>query len=480
MKQNNDSTLLTVLRRIRWDRLLAILPPFLFAAYTVHRYINHFFTETLTPDASAYCEEIMGICPISNWWSSFFMWEGRALLTSGRIFIDDLTARPILYAFAILSVILLYGSIASITLLSAQRNRFLSLLSVPACYIASTYYFVRWWGGEPLRLDIIGGAFLISGVTLALYIYEKAQKNLLCYIILFTLLFHAVSFRKPFLLTILPIAAYLTYPFCKRHRVFFPILSGVACTALMLGVCKLSTIILPPERHNYPTQVMLISDIKIADILRGDMSTYRGKLESFLDRRENLNEFILQREAMIAAQYRLYNVTTEEDWQNLLRLYTTYAKENPLLLAEARLIQGFAFLSGEHYPNFFRQAIHRIHPHVSPYGKTLNTFSWKEGHEQRECRHAFMLWTAGCLLPFIIILCRKKLFHSTGNKKDTPTLFFLSAACFISLAAYLAVVIPTADYRYRIQSVILAIYSISWCIVYLISPSSQEEKPSLS
>lgn len=84
------------------------------------------------------------------------------------------------------------------------------------------------------------------------------------------------------------------------------------------------------------------------------MSTYRGKLESFLDRRENLNEFDLQREAMIAAQYHLYNVTTEEDWQNLLRLYTTYAKENPLLIAEARLIQGFAFLSGRALPEFLQ------------------------------------------------------------------------------------------------------------------------------
>lgn len=478
MKQNSDSTPLQALKRVRWDIILAILPPFLFASYTVHRYINHFFTETLTPDAPAHCEEIMGIRPISNWWSSLFMWEGRALLTAGRIFIDDLTARPILYAFAILSVILLYGSIASVTVLSARRNRFLSLLSIPACYIASTYYFGRWGGGEPLRLDIIGGAFLISGVTLALYIYEKAQKNLLSYIILFVLLFHAVSFRKPFLLTILPIAAYLTYPFCKRHRVFLPILNGVACTALMLGVCKLSTIILPPEQHKYPTQVMLISDIKIADILRGDMSIYRSKLESILDRRENLNEFILQREAMIAAQYSLYNVTTEEDWQNLLRLYTTYVKEHPLLIAEARLIQGFAFLSGEHYPDFFRQAIQKIHPHVSPHGKTLDTFSWKEGHERRECRHAFRLWTAGCLLPFVIILFRKKFLHSTGSRKDTATLFFLSATCFISLAAYLAVVIPTADYRYRIQSVILAVYSISWCILYLISPSAEEEKPS--
>lgn len=149
MKQNSDSTPLQALKRVRWDLILAILPPFLFAAYTVHRYINHFFTETLTPDAPAHCEEIMGIRTISNWWSSLFMWEGRALLTAGRIFIDDLTARPILYAFAILSVILLYGSIASVTVLSARRNRFLSLLSIPACYIASTYYFGRW--GEVSR-----------------------------------------------------------------------------------------------------------------------------------------------------------------------------------------------------------------------------------------------------------------------------------------------------------------------------------------
>lgn len=443
-------------------------------------YAYHIFsTQRVASDTISYTKMIES-GDISDWWSALYMFECRLILSILRSFFDTYTtAYSACYIICISCIIFMTFSIIYLMRGIRKRGGDILFFSVIMCS-AEIIGFTPLSTSVPTiaLLDAPGSMLLFSSIALTLSFNEKMsgwRRIVLLSLIFFSLL-HACSFRRPFFLLLPVIALYLSRMVWLKSRPTRIIgLSFICCSAFLAGMVLLHRS-LPKHKKTHPCIPMIQSDLTIASALRGDGEyMFRFAKENGCQLSEKTA--VTERYSMLAASFGIVKISTEEQYASLIRDYKTYWKEHTSCMVYARMIQRLQFLTGDYVPTWVRHIVQMHSSHIPIEGVILGRYHWSEQKMIKPNYVAVMLiWLVGSILPLLLYFKTR----SPDNSHGAMVLLYLSGLCFLSLACYMTVVTPTPDFRYRVQTLLIAALSIGWCCqAHKVAPKTNSKNSSL-
>lgn len=442
----------------RIQHILPYLFPFVAAIFYIIVYLHATLDFSVGSDTKAQLEQITtGV--FTNWWSPLILGEGRGLyLLLVSWCGQDFSLDWIFRIFGILATIIMFSSVAALSWRFGKIKEKCEWLSIPLTLVVICLVFVRLFSAEYLfRLDIMGGACAFGAVTIPLvFCPSKKWKQMVCCIGTMLLLLHACEMRASLVL-LFPFISYLLVYCVFRQGIARSVIYAIVLSAVVLPAVKYCSAQLVDEgSREYPVQVMLQSDLKIAAILEEDESLINEELYMVpFPSVENDEGDHYHRIA--ATMFSLHHASSEQEWKRLLSMYCRYWREHPLAMVESRVIQSVQFCTGNYTPNFLRYLVRLSHPHMIITGRDKNGYFWPINRIiWPHYIIAFLFWICGAWLPI-----RQCLHAGKPVDRNSVTGLVLACICLVSLACYL-VVVPTSCYRYRVPTVLLGAVSLSW------------------
>lgn len=399
----------------------------------------------------------------TNWWSPFVMAEGNAIYHLISFVCG--TTFPLFWVSRVLSIIGVWILFASIALLGwrfAKWDQSYSWVTLPLTLVSASLIFYDWTPSYLFRFDIIGAACIMAAVTVALAFSPKRKWHKALYIFTILLLTaQACELRAPLVLLIPFILWLLICQLRKQSLLKNLLLSVIFSIAFLVSIKLLTSALVPVSARLYPVQIMLQSDMKIAAVLEHDYDFIDNGLAikegvSFV----SVGGKVSENNYWIAAQFGpTYHLSSQEEWEELKRLYCKYWQQHPLAMLESRMLQSIQFLTGGYTPHIIRYAIHFFHPHVKPDCGDPHGYVWPPYRIVKpHYVAAFLIWLCGTWLPMRHYFNQKK---SGEAARHAQIGLILGCICFFSLACYF-IVVPTGDYRFRLQTVLLGTISLAW------------------
>ncbi len=404
---------------------------------------------------------------ITNWWSALYMFECRWLM-KGIAWITGTPADACLAMFLLkcLTVFSLFCAIEIFVHTIVRFKPSMALLSsisiclIQICISITSLHVERSLIG---RLDICGTSLLFFSVmgTLMLNACSRTGERVMILALVFVSMLHAVAFRRPFMLMVPILSLYITAVlYHKKLLSFSNILRGtIACFAFFFSVWIIEKA-LPRHKHTYPASIMLLSELRIASILNLETDYINGVFAPKLNKRAETNH-ILRADSQI-----LIPIDTPRDWSMLLKEYTAYFKRNPLAIAEARLIQCVEFCTSDHVPYVVKKLIQLNHPYVGTDKTVYGQYRWPVNTRPLFISSFYyfciVLWMAGTFCPIIHYCRMRRMALSAKDSALLRTELYLGFLCLASMLCYMVVVVPTADFRYRSQVLLLGLCSVVW------------------
>lgn len=412
---------------------------------------------------------------ITNWWSVLYMYECRWITDLlNTIPCVQLDGRAGMFVINVLGSILLCASFAMILKYAVYRSALWTLLystimcaTIPFLIYNGASYNSAYLG----TLDYPGSCYLVFALVLSLR-YRAGmgwKKFLILSFIIFFLMIHVVSFRKPFILFVPIIAVYAVlsgFQTISWRHCFRALCISIAITMGFYACSELPTLL--PHRKRYPAQHMLMSDLKIASIFVGEPEYLEKKLMPKIqcklittDRRSPYAQYVFIGHNLIVTSPDIHN---DKQWQVLCNEYIRYSVEHPVAMLEARAIKTIQFFTGNYVPLIVRKMFNKMHPQVKPEGLTYETFEWPEnksslsGNIRRLMSAA--IWVVGFAFPLALAWRHRDLFHSLQYRQTIRRVLYTGVCSFIAMSSYVAVIVATVDFRYRIPAVIVSVVAL--------------------
>lgn len=387
-----------------------------------------------TDAAYSYSPEIEGSKTVTNWHSSFFVYEGRAL----KWFLQTISGRPF--------------SDAEIVAFMWYMATFVLLLCVFIFYIQSvksrSHVCVQIAMGISLAISARSSMvsldyFFLTSATLSVLtcILARTTKRkwvrIVSLCILSITLINMVNYRKNAILIapcffIFAIHSLQNKKIFKLCALYFLYIVTMIPFALSLVV---------PVKKTFPTNPMIESDIRIAAILRGEQLTIRKKLKDcgFIDTEHYLKDSIA------ACSVGDYITGVNIDQEKLLNLYLEEWKNHTSSMLVAKSIQVVEFYTAGVLPGILQKTLINTYPAL----KSNRNAMMFHAHQAK------IVWIPRMAL-FILLswisLCSLSI---QRKSKTSPDPVWLVSTISVLYAASYLIVTPTPDMRYLTPSVVL-------------------------
>lgn len=386
--------------------------------------------------AYSYAPQIEGTEAISNWHSSFFMYEGRLV----RLIIEFLTGRtlPGFYIITLLwhvSALIILACFCVFYMNSVRsRQSILIQFSLGVSLMISARY-------TSVYLDFFFLSTLLIAILICNYIHriEAKQIRIFLLIALTFLVINMVNYRKNAVLLAPIFFLFAYHPYWKT-----PYLKLCALYVLYLfAMLPFATSLLLPVKKAYPTNPMIESDLRIAAILRGEQGLMREKLKccGFIDTEHPFQN------SLSPVCVGDYMTGSNIDQIALLRLYSEEWRSNAKTMLTAKAIQIIEFYMAGYLPGPIQQALLRTYPALRSNDEAMK-FHRLGGRK---------LWPMRMVLLFTLVWISVKTFNRgrKTNPQTNPHLIWLVSTISVLYAASYLIVTPTPDLRYLTPSVVL-------------------------
>ncbi|MGN0811580.1 MAG: hypothetical protein ACI4PY_08790 [Akkermansia muciniphila] len=386
--------------------------------------------------AYSYAPQIEGTEAVSNWHSSFFMYEGRVVsqilqfLVGHSIsgfdivtFLWYVSALVILVCFCVFYI----NSVRASQSIFVQFALGLSLMT--AAHYTSVY------------LDFFFLSTLLITFLICYYMHEIKGRwiRVSLLITIAFLVINMVNYRKNAILLAPVFFLYAYHQYWKMRCLKLFTLYVLYLIAMIPFAISLFL----PVKKAYPTNPMIESDLRIAAILRGEQELMRNKLKycGFTDTEHPFRNSL---SPICVGDYMTgHNI----DQSALLRLYSEEWKSNTKTMLTAKVIQIIEFYAAGYLPSPVQNALLSIYPALK------NNNDAMKFHRQGGRK----LWHMRMLLLFTLSWISVKTFsdiRKVRNQTQSNLVWLVSTISVLYAASYL-IVTPTPDMRYLTPSVVL-------------------------
>ena len=412
-----------------------------------------------------YLPTFSGETPITDWHSSLFMYEGRTLtnvLSSLGISKPDFRAIRIMCLLSQITIFIsLYALIRRLI-----SHSFIYLCLFPLMGVTFLLFRHLTYCRFLFSIDLVFTAALLLSVTLPLFFNRNGQyrqKDIVIWILLIFSVIHLIHCRKnailcmPFLFIYIA-SMVLPAPFGRRFvKIFF-----LAC--ICLPFLYLINFVLP-ARHTYPAIPMIVSDVKIASILRDENEKVRSLLleKTGLTYEDGINNFNTIGPLYFSRGCKMgySKEATDAQWRELKDYYVETIREQPASIFFARAVQVVQFYTNGYVPFWIRHIVHRCFPGCSPYSPQ---WDWKPDVPYNrlgttpERLIVYILTALAVYLSWRRIRC-KGLSLPLSLSLITGTMALMYIFSFLPVT-------PTPNFRYHSPSMLLGCFSILCTAIY--------------
>lgn len=405
-----------------------------------------------------------GEVAITDWHSSLFMYEGRILTNLlGIAGVENPSFRA-LRIFWIVSETVIFLSIYIWIKKLSMYNMLFSLL-FPLYALAMLIFRQMAYFQYMFSIDLYFIALLLVAITSPLFfsrIRRSKTNDLIIFLISSCIFLHLLSFRKnailliPFLVTYSVMMRYPQLPTRKLIYSFF-------VTSLLLPFFYATNHLLP-ARHTHPAIPMVVSDLKISAILRGEEDVNRRILKRIGLRYKPHEETICPLSGVpgtFDALGKYDALTAKEQWESLKSYYFESIKKHPKTMMIAKLIQIVQFCSDWYVPMGLRNLLHHHYGTCPP-----NSPLWESRFSTKETRITYERIVV-YLLTLIALLFSIRSWHRDGRSLPLVISLATGGAAIIYFLSFLPVT-PTPDFRYHSPSMLLGVFSILCTALYYI------------
>ncbi len=490
--------------RENWASRILLLPfsagVVLVALFFFSFQFKHYFD--IIPDYPGYCR-VVSTGVNSGWWAPVTFWELHQLFIifsdvcsllrewSGRYF--EPSAGHVFSVAYWGYVMLFVGALGSLTY-NAVRYRLwngLSAICLSQFAFCGSLYIVM---GS--RLDFFFVAVLFAALALV-HTFRKASalRKWGASILYFILLFHLVDLRHNAMLLLPLFLMVWVWGMFPRLNFIQTALIAIVAMVAVLGAKKAADHGAINKSVMNPSHVMLLSDLRMAAILRGTYEEYTYHNDRNLpmakwvypsaadEKRSSLEDSLIQRHRMLQASCVSeleggikYDVSG--DFTVVLKEYVRTLHEHPKELLMARLITLDQFFFGINTPEWKQAIIGRICPVVS--GKTelwsqSRQYSWASGEDFDMVRVTALVWyAASVIILFAFLWGWRRCSRMLRDGVTQNALLAVSLAVVYLLSFF--VVTPTPDFRYHYPAFVLFCYGTPILLVSIIRNFRRKEE----
>jgi len=426
-----------------------------------------FFFEGSQTGADVRLNHIPAICAgyVSDWHSALFLREMMALRSLGEFLGFPLTPVQTLDFGAYIALSLSVFSLCCwLHVMMKKDVRFVVLSPLLSGAFAGSVIFLnqKFLGA----IDYYFFSFLLMSITCLIFLRSKKKvlRVLFC-VILFVSLIHVISFRRNALL-MLPFLLYgtwvLLFPQMRWiRRVILTLISSVLVAFLSSGL----SLLLTQERgRTHSVFVMLVSDLRVASLLRGEEYQEAAWLENHTPLMWPLRtQFLLRADAGDACRHSELvdpmgrTLLGEKGWEELSHRYFESWLLHPESMLVARVIQASQFYFGSETLQIVRKWIDSSFPAVHRHPER-----WILPQPEIESHRAGKLslaWVAGVLVAILYGWHGVK--RQRVGENQWRFCFFLVLLAFVYEFSFL-IVTPAPFSRYRMPSLLLVLFFIPW------------------
>lgn len=387
-----------------------------------------------TDAAYSYSLEIGGLKVVTNWHSSFFVYEGRLL----KWCLQTITGRPFsgfeIVAFMwhmatfvlLLCVFIFYiRSVKSRRHICVQLAMGISLAISARSSMASLDYF------------FLTSATLSILACMLVHTTNRSWVRMGALFILVITLINMVNYRKNAIL-IAPI--FFIFAIHSLHNIklfrlcalYFLYIAAMIPFALSFVV---------PVKKTFPTNPMIESDLRIAAILRGEQLIIREKLRDcgFVDSEHKLKDTIA------ACSVGDYKTGTNIDQEKLRHLYFEEWKVHSNSMLVAKGIQVVEFYTAGILPGILQKALIEAYPALKNNDKAMSL----RPHQLS------VVWIPRMVLFILLSWISLRTLSDQRKSATSPAPVWLVSTVSVLYAASYLIVTPTPDMRYLTPSVVL-------------------------
>ena len=387
-----------------------------------------------TDAAYSYAPEIEGLKPVTNWHSSFFVYEGR-LLKWG---LQTITGRP----FSGFEIVAFMWHMATFVLLLCTFIFYFRSVKArrPVCVqLAMGISLVISARNSVVSLDYF---FLTSAIlsVLACMLVHTTNRRWVRMVALFILvitLINMANYRKNAIL-IAPIFFIFAIHSLHNKKIF------KLCALYFLYIVTMIPFALSlvvPVKKTFPTNPMIESDLRIAAILRGEQMLIREKLKDcgFIDTEHYLKDSIA------ACSVGDYETGVNIDQEKLRRLYFEEWKNHTNSMLLAKGIQVVEFYTGGVLPGILQKALIRTYPALLSNERAMTFHAYRAKIE----------WIPRIALFILLSWISLRTLSAQRKSATSSDLIWLVSTISVLYAASYLIVTPTPDIRYLTPSVVL-------------------------
>lgn len=388
---------------------------------------------------------------VTDWHSVFHIYEGILLKKIASFLGFSLTGLDCINIMAFLAIVLMIVSISYLSTIGSKTSRYYIIFPLAILSISKLNGIFAIW-----RIDNFFCIFLFAMIASVISLYRCQNKKikilLICSIII--LLWHCCGYRRnAILLTPIIITAVLYSSekvrklniFKKMITIF--IFCGVAFTLFI----PIQNLIMPAVK-SYPESAMMISDIRIAHVLRNTQ-------DSFFSNNSDIRRYPTKDNIIGAHWHVLHNrehcsfckvySAKFSSWPHMYHSFSPYDlyieswKSMPKDMFMAKIIQIAQFYRLDIFP-FIKSYIMKKYPNTK--GKWPSTPNIIE---------VIKIWGTYISLLIISFISLKKIIKRNNHDITIEHLYVLvSCIAFVYYASFI-IVTPTPDFRYIAPSLTL-------------------------
>lgn len=413
-----------------------------------------------------------GDVAITDWHSSLFMYEGRILTYLLDIAGVENPSFRALRIFWIASETVIFLSIYIWIKKLSTYNILFSLLFI--LYALAMLIFRQMaYFQYMFSIDLYFIALLLLAITSPLFFsrIRKDKTNDLVILLFSSCIFlHLLNFRKNAILLIPFLVTYsimMRYPQLPTRKLIY----SFVITFLLLPFLYATNHLLP-ARHTHPAIPMVVSDLKISAILRGEEDANRLNLKRIGLRYKPHEETICPLSGVPGTFDALgkYDAqAAEEQWESLTSYYFESIKKHPKTMMIAKLIQIVQFCSDWYVPVGLRNLLHHHYGTCPP-----NSPLWESRFSTKETRITYERIVV-YILTSIALLFSIRSWHRDGRSLPLVISLATGGAAIIYFLSFLPVT-PTPDFRYHSPSMLLGIFSILCTVLYRVESYTRRKR----
>ena len=408
----------------------------------------------------AYLPQFAGDSHLTDWHSSLFMIEGRLMTNLFLYFGVKDPSVVAIYFFWSISQIMIFLSIVIWVEMLAKKNR-IYVIAFPMMGLVFLFLNCFNYYQFQFSLDLYATSILLMVITMPLF-YRNGHilRNTLISIFIFILLIHLFHFRRNSVILFPVFFVYvirMSFPSISLKKIlFFLFLSLPIVPAFFYSTSLL------PSKHSYPIIPMMVSDLKISAILRGEEGDEKEFLHTIGLNYDGTNT--------IAPLYWVDGThvghdprATVKQWDELREHYIRILSSKKVSMIFAKAIQIVQFCTSGYVPQWMQRIIHLYFPKCSPTSPPWNLdFCRKNGSSYALERLIVYFFVAVCF--FLARYERKQ----NGSELSLSLSMILSAVALAYLVSFFPIT-PTPDSRYHSPSMLLGGSSIIFIIIYYIN-----------